>query len=37
MSDRPETTIRAGWRFWMVVAFLAPIALRLYVKDRWNV
>lgn len=33
-SGQAQTTpIRSGWRFWLVIAFLAPIALVLWIKD----
>jgi hypothetical protein len=30
----PNTTIRSGWRLWLVAAFLTPVALYLQWRDR---
>lgn len=29
-----QTTIRDGWRFWLAVAFLAPIAFWIWLKEK---
>ncbi len=34
VTDKSTTTDLIGWRLWLAVAFLAPIAAHLQWKDR---